>query len=232
MDRDETGTRAMAQTVRITIWSDYVCPFCYLEEPVFARIRAEYGPTVDLQWRAFELRPDPVPTLDPAGEYLRTVWHQAVYPMARQRGMTLRLPPVQPRSRKAFELAELARTKGRFDDVHRGIFKAFFEDGQDIDDLKTLVTIGTAAGLDGEAARAALEQGIYRERVMQDELEAADLGITAVPTIIVGRADDTFKEAEVISGAQPYEVLKAAVERAKALRQGALGRVTHADDGA
>ncbi|HKN88569.1 MAG TPA: hypothetical protein VJV04_17020, partial [Nitrospiraceae bacterium] len=68
------------------------------------RIRREYGDALDLQWRAFELRPEPVPTLEPNGEYLHTVWNQSVYPMARQRGMTLRLPPVQPRSRRAFEL--------------------------------------------------------------------------------------------------------------------------------
>ncbi|WP_447983847.1 DsbA family oxidoreductase [Nitrospira sp. Nam74] len=205
----------MAQTVRINVWSDYVCPFCYLEEPVLDRIRAEYGPTVDLQWRAYELRPVPVPTLDPAGEYLRTVWNQSVYPMARQRGMTLRLPPLQPRSRRALELAEFARAKGRFDEVHRGLFKAFFEEGQDIHNLETLVAIGTAGGLDGKMVRAALEQGLYRERVIQDEREAADLGITAVPTVMIGQADRPLEDAEIISGAQPYEVIKAAVERAK-----------------
>ena len=205
----------MAQTLRINVWSDYVCPFCYLEEPVLDRIRAEYGPTVDLQWRAYELRPAPVPTLDPAGEYLRTVWNQSVYPMARQRGMTLRLPPLQPRSRRALELAEFARAKGRFDEVHRGLFKAFFEEGQDIHNLETLVAIGTSGGLDGEMVRAALEQGLYRERVIQDEREAADLGITAVPTVMIGQADRPLEDAEIISGAQPYEVIKAAVERAK-----------------
>lgn len=205
----------MTRNVRITVWSDYVCPFCYLEEPVLDRVRREYGERVELEWRAFELRPAPVSTLDPNGEYLQTVWNQAVYPMARERGMTLRLPPVQPRSRRALELAEFARAKGRFDEVHRGLFKAFFEDGRDIDDLETLVTIGTAAGLDGEAVRAALEQGIYRERVTQDEREAADLGITAVPTVMVSRADRPLEAAEVMSGAQPYEAVKAAVERAK-----------------
>ncbi|MDQ3309649.1 MAG: DsbA family protein, partial [Gemmatimonadota bacterium] len=60
--------------VRITVWSDYVCPFCYLEEPVLDRIREEYGNRLEVEWKAFELRPDPVPTLDPAGEYLRTTW--------------------------------------------------------------------------------------------------------------------------------------------------------------
>lgn len=200
--------------ILITVWSDYVCPFCYLEAPVLNCLRQEYREAFDLQWRAFELRPAPVPTLDPNGEYLHTAWNQAVYPMARQRGMTLRLPPVQPRSRRAFELAEFARTKGRFDEVHRGLFKAFFEEGQDIHDLKILVTIGAAAGLDGEAVRAALEQGLYRDRVIQDEREAANLGITAVPTVMIGRADRPLEEAEVISGAQPYEVVRAAVDRA------------------
>jgi predicted DsbA family dithiol-disulfide isomerase len=203
----------MTRSIRVTVWSDYVCPFCYLEEPVLDRIRQEYGEALYLQWRAFELRPTPVPTLDHNGKYLHTVWNQAVYPMARQRGMTLRLPPVQPRSRRAFELAEFARTNGRFDEIHRALFKAFFEDGGDIDNLDTLVTIGTAVGLDGETVRAALEQGICRERVIQDEREAANLGITAVPTVMIGRAERPLKEAEAISGAQPYEVIKATVER-------------------
>jgi predicted DsbA family dithiol-disulfide isomerase len=203
----------MTRSIRVTVWSDYVCPFCYLEEPVLNRIRQEYGEVLHLQWRAFELRPAPVPTLDPNGEYLHTVWNQAVYPMARQRGMMLRLPPVQPRSCRAFELAEFARTKGRFDEVHRALFKAFFEDGRDIDHLDTLVTIGTAVGLDGETVRAALEQGICRERVIQDERDAANLGITAVPTVMIGRADRPLEEADFIAGAQPYEVIKAAVER-------------------
>jgi predicted DsbA family dithiol-disulfide isomerase len=203
------------RNIRITVWSDYVCPFCYLEEPVLNRVRAEYGQTLDLQWRAFELRPAPTPTLDPAGDYLKTIWDQAVYPMAQRRGMTLRLPPLQPRSRRAFELAEFAQTNDRFDDVHRGIFKAFFEDGRNIDGLDTLIEIGTAAGLNGAAVRVALEQGLYRERVIQDEREAANIGITAVPTVMIGYAHHPVEEAEIISGAQPYEVVKAAVDRAK-----------------
>src|SRR2546423_7751388 len=94
--------------VQINVWSDYVCPFCYLEKPVLERLRQEFGDAIEVHWRAFELRPEPVPTLDPAGEYLRTVWAQAVYPMAAERGLTLRLPPDQPRSRRAFESAEFA----------------------------------------------------------------------------------------------------------------------------
>ena len=200
--------------VRITVWSDYVCPFCYLEEPVLDQIREEYGDQVAVDWRAFELRPDPSPTLDPDGAYLHTTWNRAVYPMAEQRGMTLRLPPVQPRSRRALEAAEFARDQGRFDEMHNALFRAFFEDGQDLNDTDVLLNIGAAVGLDQEQLRAALEEGRYTDKVLADERLASELGVQAVPTMLVGRADESLEAAEPVSGAQPYEFVRAAVERA------------------
>src|SRR3569623_1835394 len=93
--------------IRLDVWSDYVCPFCYLELPMIERLQAELGDALSVGWRAFELRPEPVPTLDPGGEYLRSAWARVVYPMAAQRGMALTLPPLQPRSRTALEAAAL-----------------------------------------------------------------------------------------------------------------------------
>ncbi len=78
------------QRIAIDIWSDYVCPFCYLELPLIDRLKEEFGAQLNITWRAFELRPDPVPTLDPNGEYLHDIWGRSVYPMAEQRRMTLR----------------------------------------------------------------------------------------------------------------------------------------------
>jgi predicted DsbA family dithiol-disulfide isomerase len=54
--------------VRLLVWSDYVCPFSYLELPVLDEIERVFGDWVQVEWRAFELRPEPVPTLDPDGE--------------------------------------------------------------------------------------------------------------------------------------------------------------------
>ncbi len=62
----------------ITVFSDYVCPFCYLEEPDLARIRKAYEEAVEVDWRAYELRPDPAPALDPDGDYQHRVWNAAV----------------------------------------------------------------------------------------------------------------------------------------------------------
>lgn len=200
--------------VRITVWSDYVCPFCYLEEPVLEEIRGEYRERVEIAWRAFELRPEPVPTLDPDGEYLHSTWNASVYPMAQRRGMTLHLPPVQPRSRKALEAAEFAREHGRFEEMHHGLFRAFFEHGQDLEEMNVLLEVGRGAGLDPEELRGALEQGRFTDTVLRDERLAQDIGISGVPAMLVGAADAPLEEAELVLGAQPHERVRAAVESA------------------
>jgi predicted DsbA family dithiol-disulfide isomerase len=200
--------------IRITVWSDYVCPFCYLEAPVLNRLREEYGELLEVDWRAFELRPEPVPTLDPEGDYLQRVWNAAVYPMAEERGLKIKLPPVQPRSRRAMELAELARQKGKFDAVHEALFRAFFQDGKDLDGLDVLVDIGVAAGLESAEVLQALQAGRYRSQVLEDERQAAQLGLHGVPALLVRREDEPLGKWETLSGAQPYEAVRAAVERA------------------
>lgn len=199
---------------RLTVFSDYVCPFCYLEEPDLARIREAYGESVEVDHRAYELRPYPAPTLDPDGEYLHRVWDSAVYPIANSLGMTLRLPPVQPRSRRALEAAEYAREEGRFPQTHDALFRAFFRDGRDLDDTETLLEVGESAGLDREALRRALDEGRYTQKVVSDEELAKRLGVASVPTVLVGRTDRPLEEAEAVAGTQTgNERLQNAVER-------------------
>lgn len=212
---ERNGDRNGEQRVRITVFSDYVCPFCYLEEPDLARIQEEYGDKVEVDWRAYELRPDPVPTLDPDGEYLHRVWNASVYPMARSLGMTLRLPPVQPRSRKALEAAEFARDNGRYDTMHTALFRAFFEEGWDLADTEVLLNVAASVGLDREELRTALEEGRYTEKVLADEKLAARLGVSSVPTMLIAPVDAPLETAEAITGAQPYGgLIESAIDRA------------------
>lgn len=218
-ESNEPGTRAAAKA-RLTVFSDYVCPFCYLEEPDISAVRDAYGERVEIDYRAYELRPDPVPTLDPDGEYLHRVWNTAVYPIAEALGMTLRLPPVQPKSRRALEAVEYAHEEGRFSETHDALFRAFFQDGRDLDDLETLLEIGASAGLDEDELRRALDEGRYTEKVVADEGLAKRLGVFSVPTVLVGRSDLPLEEAEAVVGTQTgNERLKNAVERV--LREGA-----------
>lgn len=195
------------------VWSDYVCPFCYLAEPVLARVEATFAGVVEVMWRAFELRPEFVPTLDPNGDYLRDIWVCSVYPMAHERGMTLRLPPVQPRSRLAHEAVAFARVHHQGAKLHHALFQAFFEHGDDIGNVDILAKHAADLGLDEAAVRSALTQGTHREEVLADEELARRLRVTGVPAITVRSANDPIEQAVIIEGAQSYEAVRKVVER-------------------
>lgn len=199
---------------RVVVWSDYVCPFCYLETPVLDEIREEFGDRVEVEWRAFELRPEPVPTLDPESEYLTDVWRRAVRPMARERDVELERPPVQPRSRRALEAAEFARDRGHFEAMHRALFRAFFRDGRDLGDIDVLLDVADEVGLDREELRRAFAEERHTEKVLGDQVEARERGVDGVPALFVVPAGEGLEEAEVVKGAQPVERVRSAVLRA------------------
>ena len=199
--------------IEIEIWSDYLCPFCYLHEPAVEQLTREFGDRLNVRWRAYELRPEPVPTLDPSGDYLRDIWSSAVYPMAEQRGMTLRLPPLQPRSRLAHEATEFARDRGKADAMRHAIFVAFFEKGRDIGDPDVLGELGEQLDIHPTGVKRALEAKTYTERVLRDEREAHEIGLQGVPAMMLSRPIQEKRERFLISGAQPVDNLRAAVTR-------------------
>jgi len=81
-------------TVKIKVFTDYVCPYCFLAEfPLKEAIKEE---DVEVEWLPFELRPLPQPTLKPEDDYLQTVWRQSVYPLARKMGVEIELPSISP----------------------------------------------------------------------------------------------------------------------------------------
>ena len=152
-----------------------------------------------------------MPTLDPRGEYLARVWRDGVYPLAEELGVTMKLPPVQPRSRLAHEAVKWAATVNRFDDYNEAIFRAFFERGENIGEIETLVKLAEGLELDGELLRYALAQHQFNAQVMADEHEAATLGVHAVPAFVANRR-------VALSGVQSLSALQTLVDRAKTLR--------------
>lgn len=160
-------------------------------------------------WRAFELRPEPVPTLDPGGEYLRRVWGSSVLPLAERLGMTMKLPPVQPRSRLAHQAAQWARGQGRFDEYHAAIFRALFERGEDIGEIRVLISLASDLGLDSESLRQTLESRALEASVIEDERDAEASGIRGVPAFIADRR-------AAMSGVQSVESLRRLIEHVQA----------------
>ncbi len=184
---------------RLVVYSDYVCPFSCLAEAALTRLRAEGE--VETEYRAYELRPAPVPLPDPAAPWLARHWRDTILPLAAALGVGMRQPEVQPRSRKAHEMAKLAAEHGRFQPVHDALFRAFFAEGRDIGRIDVLVEIGVEAGLDREELGVGLGVDRWAERVVEEEREALEREIGGVPTFLV---DD-----EALVGLQPYGVLRA-----------------------
>ncbi|MFV0334319.1 MAG: DsbA family protein [Tropicimonas sp.] len=193
----------------ITVYTDYVCPFCLLAEQVLADAIGDRD--IPITWRAFELRPEPIPTLRPEDPYLPAIWKKAVYPLAERLGVPIRLPMIspQPRTAKAFELLAMAQDKGLDHPYSMRVLRAFFQESRDIGDPDVLVALAADAGLDPGEARRALVGGTYAER-HQAALRHAheDMAITSVPTIVVG--------AQVFRGTPSVEALKDAIDRLEA----------------
>jgi predicted DsbA family dithiol-disulfide isomerase len=197
----------------IDVWSDYVCPFCYLQLPVIKQVAEVAG--ISVRWRAFELRPEPAPLLDPKGDYLRRVWQGSIYPMAERAGMTLRLPPVQPRSRKALEAAEYARDKGHLDEMHQALFKAFFEEGRNIDEIPVLLDIAGSVGLNPSDLLGSLQTKLYTQKVIADERMAQRFGIIAVPAMVLHSTILPLESGVFLNGSQTVIELENAIAQMK-----------------
>ncbi len=99
--------------------------------------------------------------------------------------MTLKRPPVQPRSRLAHEAAKWADKHGRFEEYNIALFRAFFEHGKDIGDIEILKGLASDLKLDGNSLHIALKNGDYTAMVLADEHEARQVGVRAVPAFVV-----------------------------------------------
>ncbi|MFC5591441.1 DsbA family protein [Sporosarcina soli] len=174
-------------TLKIKVYSDYVCPFCFLaEQPLEQAIK---GKDVEVEWMPFELRPYPNETLKPEGHYLQSTWKQSVYPMAERMGIDIVLPCVspQPYTHLAFEGYQYAKEQGKGNDYNDRMLRAFFQEEQDIGDIGTLTKLAGEIGLDEKEFRDALETRKYKE-VHQQALKHAyeEAKITSVPTFVIG----------------------------------------------
>lgn len=139
-----------------------------------------------INWRAFELRPEPVEMLDPNGEYLTRAWYDHVYPLAARIGLPMKRPPIQPRSRLAHEAAKWSGSMGRLTEYNLALFRAFFQFGRDIGDKNVLQELAGDLNLDRDDLAAALDNRSFTAAVLADEEEARRLGIRAVPSFVAG----------------------------------------------
>ncbi|QJD95127.1 DsbA family oxidoreductase [Mucilaginibacter robiniae] len=199
--------------MKVEIWSDVMCPFCYIGKRRFeeALSHFDHQDEVQVEWKSFQLNPllktDTSISVyqslaDSKGwqpEYARQVTEQ-VTELAAQVGLTYNFDfAVVANSFNAHRLSQLAKKHNLSDAAEEQLFRAYFTDGKNIDDQDTLLDIGLRIGLDAEEVKQALQSDAYTNAVHQDIYEAETLNIRGVPFFVL---DDKY----AVSGAQPAEV--------------------------
>ncbi len=193
-------------SVKIRVYSDYVCPFCYLAE--FPLREAVRGKDVEVEWMPFELRPYPNETLRPEGDYLQRAWTNSVYPIARQMGVPIKLPAVspQPHTHMAFEGFQFAKEYNKGGEYNHRVLAAFFVESQDIGDIGVLTKLAGEVGLDETEFEEALKSRKHREAHQQALRHAyEEAGGSGVPMFVIG--DQT------LTGLQARATLEAVIEK-------------------
>lgn len=205
----------------IEVYSDTVCPWCYLG---FARLQQALaerpGQAIEQRWLPFELNPDlPAGGRDRA-EYLRERFgdvdrfakaQATLQSLAAEANIRFDFAAIRrmPNTRRSHALIAWAGAMGAQTEVKRRVLAAYFTEGRDIGDPDTLATIAAEAGLDAGAARAAVDDTRLHEGVAALEAQARAWQISGVPTFIFGRR-------YAFSGAQPLPVFLQAIDAAAA----------------
>jgi predicted DsbA family dithiol-disulfide isomerase len=208
----------MTQTMRVDIYSDTVCPWCYLGKRRFELAlagRPQYEPRIN--WRPFELNPDlPWEGVDRAG-YLASKFGDSAQIEASDAalvrhgsavGLEFRFDLVKclPNTRRSHLLIAHAARQGLASEVVERIMQAYFEEGCNIGDVGELVRLGVEAGLSERETRSAMVLRAGQDGVVAAERHAAVLGINGVPTFI-------FDRQYSVSGAQEIETYTQVIDQ-------------------
>ena len=209
--------------MRVEIWSDVVCPWCYIGKRHFEQALEQFEGRDDVEviWRSFELDPghprrfegDLAAAL--AAKY-GTSREQAesmidgMSQRAAQAGLEYDLQRAVPvNTFDAHRLIHLASAHGLQDRAEERLFDAYMREGRDLSDHTTLTALAAEIGLDPDEAEAVLAGDAYGEDVRADEREAGAIGVSGVPFFVIDRS-------YAISGAQPPELMLAGLRRALA----------------
>lgn len=207
--------------MKVEIWSDVVCPYCYIGKREFENglARFPHKDQVEVEWKSFELDRE-APVLSPddmydrlANKYGRTRDEAknmvaGVVERARSVGLNYDMDnAVMGSSFDAHRLIQFAKTKGKGDAAEERLFKAHFVLGEHIGDKAVLKMIAEQIGLDGAAVEEMLAGDAFTEAVRNDAYEAQQIGVRGVPFFVI---DSKY----AVSGAQPSDHFLGALQQA------------------
>jgi predicted DsbA family dithiol-disulfide isomerase len=207
--------------MKIEIWSDVMCPFCYIGKKHFeaALSQIPYQNNIQVEWKSFQLNPDLSKTeVTSVKDYLieaKGVSEEQVSAMNNQladMGKAVGIDFQQQNSKvintgEAHRLIHFAQSKGKGSEIEERLFKAYFTEGKNVADYETLTEIGEEIGLNKTEVLEMLESDAYVFDVASDVLDARNIGVTGVPFFVIDRK-------YALSGAQPIEYFVSALTQA------------------
>lgn len=209
-----------AEKMKVEIWSDIMCPFFYIGKRKFEQALERFPHTEQTQiiWRSYQL--DPNISYQPGRDlysYLaerkgQTLdWsknmHRQVADMAKEVGLEYNFDKaVIANSFDAHRLIHLAKKYDLGDEAEERLFKAYFTEGQNVSDHKVLTQLGVEIGLDKQEVEQMLISDLYAEAVINDGVEAQQIGARGVPFFVMDRKYG-------VSGAQPAEAFLQTLEK-------------------
>ena len=205
----------------IDVWSDIACPWCWVGKRHLEAAIVESGIRAAIHWRAFELDPTAPREAPEQTDYVERLAEKYAVARGEARamidrmvefglasGVEMRFDRIRPSSTlDAHRLLAWARERGRQTELKERLFSAYLHEGLCVSDREVLASLAADVGLDGAEAREALSGEDHLEEVRADEQLAARIGARAVPFFVL---DNRL----AVSGAQPAEVLREAMERA------------------
>ena len=212
--------------MKIEIWSDVVCPFCYIGKRRLEAALANFPhrDQVEIQWKSFELDPEYEPQPGHSmhaslaakkgiSEAQARQMGNQVTQMAAELGLTYDFDKAVPANTfLAHQVLHLASKAGLNNEGKERLFRAYYTEGQDLNDLETLVRLATEIGLDAAETRAALQAGTYANEVRYDEYQAQQINVRGVPFFV-------FEDKYAVSGAQPAELFSEVLDKVWAEKQ-------------
>ena len=210
--------------MKVEIWSDYVCPFCYMGLKKFqaALDRFPHKEEVEILYLSYELAPDlerdgAKPVADMLMEKYTLTASQAKENLANITSQAAALgldfhfeKALTCNTYDAHRLAHLADASGRLPLLHELLFQGHFTRGADLSDRDTLLQLALEAGLEEQAVRECLESERYGDDVRLEQLQANNIGVRGVPFFL-------FDDRLAVSGAQEPDAFLEALEKARTL---------------
>lgn len=210
----------MKNQLKVQIWSDVMCPFCYIGKRKIEEALSQFEnkDAVEIEWKSFQLDPAFVATPGEsivehlADKYGRnTDWAQSMIDNMTQNAKNSGLDfhfekSILANSLNAHRLMHLAKNHHKADEVKEFLFKAYLTEGKNVNDWDTLKEISQKVGLPINEIESLIDSNIYTKEVQQDQQEAQSLGVTGVPFFV-------FDNKYAVSGAQPTDVFLKTLEK-------------------